>query len=52
MDLKETGWEGVVWIHLARGRNRWRALVNTVITIGFCHDGVGLFLLSGNVDKL
>jgi hypothetical protein len=29
MDLRETGLKGVDWIHLARDRNRWRALVNT-----------------------
>jgi hypothetical protein len=28
MDLKETGWEGVEWIHLAQDRDRWRAVVN------------------------
>jgi hypothetical protein len=29
MDLKDVGWEGVDWIHLAQGRNQWWALVNT-----------------------
>jgi hypothetical protein len=29
-DLREIGWEGVDWMHLAQDRNRWRALVNTV----------------------
>jgi hypothetical protein len=31
VDLKEIGWEGVDWIHLAQDRDWWRALVNTVI---------------------
>jgi hypothetical protein len=28
MDLKETGLEGVDWVHLAQDRDRWRSLVN------------------------
>jgi hypothetical protein len=28
MDLGEVGWGDVDWIGLAKGRNRWRALVN------------------------
>jgi hypothetical protein len=28
MDLKEIGWEGVDWIHLAEDRDQWRAVVN------------------------
>jgi hypothetical protein len=31
MDLRERGLEGVHWIHLAQDRDRWRALVNTVM---------------------
>jgi hypothetical protein len=27
--LREIGWEGVEWMHLAQGR--WQALVNTVM---------------------
>ena len=30
MGLKETGWEGVDWIHLDQDRNKWWALVKTV----------------------
>jgi len=33
MDLREPGWEGVDWVHLAQDRDQWRALVNTVINI-------------------
>jgi hypothetical protein len=31
MDQKEMGLEGVDWIHLALGRDRWRAVVSTVL---------------------
>jgi hypothetical protein len=30
VDLRETGWGGMDWIHLAQDRDQWRALVNTV----------------------
>jgi hypothetical protein len=33
MDLKETGWECVDWIHLAQDRDKWRAVVNTVMNL-------------------
>jgi hypothetical protein len=33
MDLVEIGWGGVEWIHLAQGRDRWRALVNAVMNL-------------------
>jgi hypothetical protein len=31
MDLNEVGWCGVDWIGLAQDKNRWRALVNSVL---------------------
>ena len=31
MDLQEVGCEGTDWIELAQGKDRWRALVNTVM---------------------
>jgi hypothetical protein len=31
MDIREVGWSGVDWINLAQDRDRWRALVNTVM---------------------
>jgi hypothetical protein len=31
MNLRETGWKDVDWIHLAQDRDQWWALVNTVI---------------------
>jgi hypothetical protein len=33
MDLREIGWGGVDWIGLAKDRDRWRALVNTVLNL-------------------
>jgi hypothetical protein len=28
IDLRETGWGGMVWIDLAQDRGQWRGLVN------------------------
>jgi hypothetical protein len=33
MDLREIGWGSVDWIQLAQERDRWLALVNTVINL-------------------
>jgi hypothetical protein len=33
MDLREIGWGSVDWIQLAQYRDRWRALVNTVMNL-------------------
>jgi hypothetical protein len=33
MDLGELGWGDVDWIGLAKDRNRWRALVNSVLNL-------------------
>jgi hypothetical protein len=33
MDLRETGWGGVEWIHVAQDRDRWRAVVNAVMNL-------------------
>jgi hypothetical protein len=33
MGLREIGFGDVDWIHLARDRDRWRALVNTVMNL-------------------
>jgi hypothetical protein len=35
MDLGEVGWGDVDWIGLAKDRNRWRALVNSVSNLRF-----------------
>jgi hypothetical protein len=33
MDLGDVGWGDVDWIGLAKDRNRWRALVNSVLNL-------------------
>jgi hypothetical protein len=35
MDLivREIGWDGIDWIDVAQDRDRWRALVNTVMNL-------------------
>jgi hypothetical protein len=33
MDLREIGWGSVDWIQLAQDRDRWRAFVNTVMSL-------------------
>jgi hypothetical protein len=33
MDLGEVGWGDVNWIGLVQDRNRWRALVNSVLNL-------------------
>jgi hypothetical protein len=33
MDLREMGFGDMDWIHLAQDRDRWRALVNTVMNL-------------------
>jgi hypothetical protein len=33
MDLREIAWGSVDWIQLAQDRDRWQALVNTVMNL-------------------
>jgi len=33
MDLQEVGWGGMDLIHLAQDRDRWQALVNTIMIL-------------------
>jgi hypothetical protein len=33
MDVREIGWGGMNWIHLAQDRDQWRALVSTVMNL-------------------
>jgi hypothetical protein len=33
MDLGEVVWDDVDWIGLAKDRNRWRAVVNSVLNL-------------------
>jgi hypothetical protein len=30
-DLREIGWDGINWIHLAQDRDQWRALMKMVM---------------------
>jgi len=31
IDIREIGWEGVGWMHLAQDKDHWRGLLNTVM---------------------
>jgi hypothetical protein len=33
LHLRERGWGGMVWVHLAQDMNRWWTLVNTVMNL-------------------
>jgi hypothetical protein len=33
IDLREIGWDGMDWIDLSQDRDRWRAVVNTVMNL-------------------
>lgn len=35
MDLQEIGWEVMVWIYMAQDRDKWLAVVNTVMNFIF-----------------
>jgi hypothetical protein len=35
MDFEDVGWSDVDWIGLAKERNRWIALVNSVLNLRF-----------------
>jgi hypothetical protein len=35
VDLRDIGWGGMDWIDLAEDRDRWRAIVNTVVNVRF-----------------
>jgi hypothetical protein len=43
MDLEEVGWGGVDWIGLARERNRWRTVVNSLLNL---HKMLGNYQVS------
>jgi hypothetical protein len=33
MGLREIGWDGMNWIHLAQDRDKWTAFMNKVMNI-------------------
>jgi hypothetical protein len=33
MNLREIGWDGVDWIDMTQDRDKWRALVNTILNL-------------------
>jgi hypothetical protein len=33
MDLREIGWGGMDWVDLLQDREKWKALVNTVMNL-------------------
>jgi hypothetical protein len=39
MDIGGIGWKVVDWIHLAQNRDKWRALMNTVMDLGVPYGG-------------
>jgi hypothetical protein len=41
MDLGKTVWGGVDWIDLAQDRNKWKALVNSVMNLFGFHKMMG-----------
>jgi hypothetical protein len=45
MDLREIGWGGMDWIDLAQNRDRWRALVNIIMSL-WVPRNVGKFFSS------
>jgi hypothetical protein len=51
MALREIGWGSVEWIQLARDRDRWRTLVNTVMNLRVLSPQICL-MISGDEYKL
>jgi hypothetical protein len=46
MDLKEIRCEGVDWIHLAQDRDKWRAVLNTAMSLQIPYNSGKLEYLS------
>ena len=52
MGVKETGWENTNWINLAHDKDKWRALVRTVINILVLYNEGNLLSCSGLIILL
>jgi hypothetical protein len=52
MDLRETGWGSVEWIQMAQDRDRWRAVVNTVMNLRVLAPRVVIQILKRNYNSL
>ena len=50
MDLKETGWEGVNWFHLAQHRNKWQDPQNVAVNCQVPQNGSSFFTRCGTVS--
>jgi hypothetical protein len=50
MDLRETGYESVEWIHLAQNRNWWQAFIHPVLKLQFLVPQ-SLFTYSCSVNR-
>jgi hypothetical protein len=50
IDLREIGWDGMDWIDLHQGRDKWRALVNTAMNLRVPLNA-GKFLSSCTIDS-
>jgi hypothetical protein len=48
--LREIGWDGVDWIGMAQDRDKWRALVNTVLSLRVPSNAGG-FLRGCTIDS-
>lgn len=52
MDLKEIGWDGVHWVHVAQDRDPWRGFVNTVMNLGVSNKDTGILGHLGDYQLL
>jgi hypothetical protein len=50
MDLREKGWKGVGWKHLAQNRDQWGALVNMVTNLQIPSSQEGLCSIDLDTD--
>jgi hypothetical protein len=51
MCVTEMGWEGLNWMHLAQDRDKWQALVNTVMNL-WVPQNSGSFSTSQRINSI